>query len=117
MGHGSVLLVEDEPLIAYEIESLLTDDGFTVVGMASTLEDALRAAAEAEAGVALLDVNIEGRSIAPVAEILKRRGIPFALVTGYDRGDLPPEMSEEALVSKPISGEALLQTVRRLLEG
>lgn len=115
MGRRSVLLVEDEPLIAYEIESLLTDEGFTIVGMASTLEDALRIAVDTDAGAALLDVNIEGRSIAPVTDILKRRGIPFALVTGYGRADLPPEMGDATLVSKPIAGEDLLRIVRRLV--
>jgi len=114
VGDKSVLLVEDEPLIAYEIESLLRDNGYRVIGMVASLDEAIAAAEGAAADMALLDVNLEGRSIAPVADILRRRGIPYAFVTGYGRNDLPAALGEATLLTKPISSDALLSVVRRL---
>lgn len=83
-GRLRALLVEDEPLVALMIEDMLADLGIDVTLSASTLADALAAAAaEAEFDFALLDINLRGERSFPAAEALRRRGKPFMFVTGY----------------------------------
>jgi len=78
-----VLVVEDQALVAMEIENLLMERGCEVVGPASTVEVALRCVKTRQIDGALLDVNLQGKDVLPVAEELQKRGTPFILVTGY----------------------------------
>jgi len=81
-----VLLVEDNAVVAMELAATLADMGYEVVGPAATVEDGLRLAEQGGADLALLDMDLRGRSAAPVAEALSARGVPFAFCTGF--GDL-----------------------------
>ncbi|MBV9331915.1 MAG: response regulator, partial [Alphaproteobacteria bacterium] len=78
-----VLLVEDEPLTGMFMHDLLDELGYEVVGPVTNLEDALDAANTTTVEAALLDVNLRGAAVDPVARILRRREVPIALVTGY----------------------------------
>jgi CheY-like chemotaxis protein len=69
-----VLVVEDEALVSMLVEDMLTDLGCVVVGPAAEIEEALRLAGSADIDAALLDVNLGGRPIFPVADALKARG-------------------------------------------
>ncbi|WP_407351544.1 response regulator [Luteimonas sp. R10] len=98
-----ILVVEDESLLAMLLEDLLTDLGMRVCVTAS-IEDALRAVeAQSPLDLALLDVNIGGRMVFPVAQALDRRGIPFAFATGYGEQGLPEGFRQRPVVSKPFS--------------
>ena len=78
-----VLVVEDEMMVSMLIEDMLSELGCHVVGPASRLEDALALAQDAEMDCAVLDVNLGGQPIFPLADLLRQRGLPFAFATGY----------------------------------
>jgi len=104
----SVLLLEDEYLIALDAELSLKDFGVERVEIASTLQEAERLAAAGRYDVALLDVNINGEMSFALAESLRRRGIPVVFATGYElnsRDALPTEVG--IMISKPYTREKL----------
>src|SRR6185312_5300639 len=115
MTGRSVLIVEDEFVLALDMKVILTDAGFDVLRPAGNVADALRLIAELQPGVALLDNNLNGKSAGPIATALHERGIPFAFVTGHGRTSLPPEFSEWPLISKPFNSTRLAAAVRDLL--
>ena len=85
-----ILVIEDESLVAMLLETILDDMGCAVVGPESNIDDGLIAATtEASLDAALLDVNVAGREVFPVAEALKARGVPFVFSTGYGEAGLP----------------------------
>lgn len=97
-----VLVVEDQSLVAMEIEHILTDRGCKVVGPASTVEAALRWVKTRQIDGALLDVNLQGKDVLRVAEELEKRGTPFILVTGYpSRATDVPIMRAARRIKKP----------------
>lgn len=103
-----VLLVEDEALVAMLLETILEDMGCIPVGPAATVEDGLAMVADpAPLDGALLDVNIAGRQVFPIAEALKARGVPFVFSTGYGAGGLPDEWRGHATVQKPFTEAAI----------
>src|SRR5262245_7761017 len=84
-----ILVIEDEPLVAMDVESSLTAAGCEVVGPAATLERAKRLIEESDCDAALLDVNLAGQPVDELATLLTRKNRPFAFVTGYGRDALP----------------------------
>ena len=103
-----VLLVEDEALVAMLLETILEDMGCIPVGPAATVEDGLAMVADpAPLDGALLDVNIAGRQVFPIAEALKARGVPFVFSTGYGAGGLPDEWRGHPTVQKPFTEAAI----------
>jgi CheY-like chemotaxis protein len=102
-----VLVVEDEMLVALLIEDLLTDLGCIVLGPFNTVAKALRAALMEGFDLALLDVNVAGEKIFPVADALAARHIPFLLMSGYGENAIPPGHAERKVCSKPFKGNEL----------
>ena len=99
-----VLVVEDESLVAMLLETILEDMGCTPVGPAGTIEDGLAMVADpAPLDAALLDVNVAGRQVFPVAEALKARGVPFVFSTGYGEGGLPEDWRGHQTIQKPFT--------------
>src|SRR6185295_15398151 len=78
-----VLVVEDEMMVSMLIEDMLSDLGCTVVGPASRLDEALELAKADGIDCAVLDVNLGGQPIFPLADLLRQMGRPFAFATGY----------------------------------
>jgi CheY-like chemotaxis protein len=95
-----VLIVEDAVLLALELEAGLTDAGARVVGVAADLNEAERMLGLAF-DVAVLDANLNGRSVLPVARMLAARGTPFIFATGYDEAGVAPEGFHAPVVRKP----------------
>ncbi|HZK99315.1 MAG TPA: response regulator [Caulobacteraceae bacterium] len=102
-----ILVVEDEIMIAMMIEGMLTDLGCEIVGPASKLEAAIALATEEALDAALLDVTIRGGQVFPVAEILRRRSIPFILASGYGDWALPEAFQGSPRLQKPFTAAAL----------
>ena len=102
-----VLVVEDEALVAMLLETILEDMGCVAVGPAATVDEGLRMATEEAIDTALLDVNVAGRQVFPVAEALKRRGVPFIFSTGYGEGGLPDEWRGQPTLQKPFTEAAV----------
>ena len=109
-----ILIVEDETLVAMNIEDVLTEEGCEVVGPASRLDVAIRLAREERIDAAVLDVTIRGGQVFPVAEILMDRGIPFVLASGYGDWALPERLKGQSRLTKPFSSEELLRSMRAL---
>lgn len=116
-GQRRVLVVEDEALIAMDIEAQLTTAGYEVVGPAGTIEEALQLIDTAPFDVALVDANVRGRQVGGIAEALAAKQIPFAFATGYGRSALPAAFQERRILAKPFGHEELLATVAALLKG
>ena len=96
-----VLVVEDEMMVSMLIEDMLTDLGCTIVGPASRLDEALQLAGEAELDCAVLDVNLGGQPIFPLADLLRQMGRPFAFATGYGDAGLRDVDKGSPVLQKP----------------
>jgi len=103
-----ILLVEDMLLAALELDKLLRCTGIEPVGPAARLEQALALAERERLDGAVLDINLDGKMVFPVAEVLRRRGVPFVFLTGYgDVAALPDEFRSERRLIKPVRTEEL----------
>jgi DNA-binding response OmpR family regulator len=111
-----VLLVEDEALIALVAEDALLAAGCRVVGPAHKLKTALAMAEQGDIDLAVLDINLAGAMVWPVAEVLARRNIPFTLLSGFGRGlDMPPGCRQAPLLAKPVKPDELEAALKTLL--
>ena len=106
-----ILIVEDEMLVAMNIEDMLLDLGHEVAGLASRLEPALSLAREGEFDLAMLDVNLAGETSFPVAEILAGRRIPFLFATGYRIKGIAEEYRTYPVLQKPFRAQDLEQAL------
>ena len=95
-----VLIVEDALLLALELEAGLSEAGATVVGSAADVEEGLRMA-DQPLDAAVLDANLNGESVLPVAEALAARGVPFIFATGYGDSKFAPQGFDAPLIKKP----------------
>ena len=111
-----ILIVEDEPLLAMELETNLNALGCKTLRSAATLNAAKAAIGDSGCDAALVDVNLGGRQADELAVALTRKNIPFALVTGYGREGLPAGFKEVAILSKPFAKEELLVVLAQLLQ-
>jgi two-component sensor histidine kinase/two-component SAPR family response regulator len=102
-----ILLVEDESLIAMAMEETLTDLGFAVVGPIGSQAKAVAAAQREELDGAILDVNLDGQVIYPVADVLTARDVPFFFVTGYNVGSIDSRYAHIPILQKPIDLQEL----------
>jgi CheY-like chemotaxis protein len=110
-----ILIVEDELMIRMLLEDMLDELGYSVAAEAAHIDEALAAAANPELDIAILDVNLHGRTIAPVAAILAERGIPFVFATGYGEQGVPDGYRDRPTLRKPFQKEALRQSLDRAL--
>lgn len=110
-----VLVVEDEYLIRMLLEDMLADLGYEVAAAVGTIAEASDLAASGAFDVAVLDVNLEGKEIFPVADILAKRNLPFVFVTGYGEGSLPPNYRGRPALQKPFQAEQIKIALSGLL--
>jgi CheY-like chemotaxis protein len=80
-----VLVVEDEAILLLNLQDMLLDLGCVVAGTADKLDDALQIARTSDFDVALLDVNLGGKRVDPVADVIRARGTPIVFVSGYGK--------------------------------
>ncbi|KCZ52323.1 response regulator [Hyphomonas pacifica] len=99
----SVLVVEDDFLIAYDLKIQLEERGYIVTGPAGSVEDALAALEKHDICSAILDIDLHGKPSFPVAEVLREKGIPFLFLSGNYSWELPPELSDSLVHPKPVS--------------
>jgi DNA-binding NtrC family response regulator len=112
-----VMIVEDELLVAMELESLLEDQGCAVVGPAPTVDRALALLDRERPDAVILDVNLDGQTAVPVAAALNARGVPFVLATGYGNAQAcEPELKGAPRIDKPVSHDRLVRVLARILE-
>jgi CheY-like chemotaxis protein len=106
-----VLIVEDEMLVAMNIEDMVLELGHEVAGIANRLEPALLLAREGAFDIALLDVNLAGSLSFPVAAVLRDRNIPFLFATGYGMKGMAEEFGSSTVLQKPFRGQDLEQAI------
>jgi CheY-like chemotaxis protein len=109
-----ILVVEDEPMIAFALEDLLVDLGYDPVGPAYRLRDALALAAAEPLDAAVLDVNLNEERSYAVAELLSARGVPSLFATGYAEGGLEWK-GEAAVIAKPYGRDQLARALGALI--
>jgi CheY-like chemotaxis protein len=112
-----VLVVEDEIMIRMLLEDMLDDLGYEVVGTAATLDEALGLASQADIELAILDVNLNGSPVYPVADALAVRKVPFIFSTGYGEQGLPEDYRECQLLQKPFQLENLERALAMVAKG
>ena len=111
-----VLIVEDESLVAMLLETILEDMGCVPVGPAATVEEGLQMASEGDpVDAALLDVNVAGKQVFPIAEALKARGVPFVFSTGYGEGGLPDQWRGQPTLQKPFTEAAVRDALMKAM--
>lgn len=112
-----VLVVEDEMLVSMLVEDMLADFGCSVVGPAPDLEEAMSLASTADIDAALLDVNLAGKPIFPVADALKARGVPFAFASGYGAAGVEGDHRGAPVLQKPFRQSDLERALTGLVTG
>ena len=113
----NILVVEDELLIAVEMEAMLEDLGCHVLGPFSRVMEALDALDALQVDAAVLDVNVRGEMIFPVADRLRARGVPMVFCTGYaDLPDILDPLEGSVRLSKPCTGSHVEAALRAELE-
>lgn len=110
-----VLVVEDEPLLVMMLEDMLEQLSCDVVGVAPRLSQAKTLLATRQFDCALLDVNLAGESVYPLAQHLAERGVPFVFVTGYDKLEMLKRFRGRPMLRKPFTTEALARVLRDLI--
>ncbi|MFL5335530.1 MAG: response regulator [Geminicoccaceae bacterium] len=110
-----IMLVEDDTLIALDLEASLNEAGCAVLGPMATVAAAIAALAENSPDGAVLDVNLGREMVYPVADALADRGVPFVFLTGYGRDILPERHHDRALLAKPFQPDELMRELVRVV--
>jgi PAS domain S-box-containing protein len=110
-GPTSVLIVEDEILIAMDVKHLLEDAGYEVIGPVSSVKQAFEALEERECSFAILDINLGKETSEPIAERCVEDNIPFVVVSSYRKAHQPLVFQSAPFISKPVQHAQLLSTV------
>jgi DNA-binding response OmpR family regulator len=109
------LVVEDEAVISFLLEDMLGELGASEVRHAASVRAALSALDAASPDFAVLDVNLGGERVYPVAERLEKDAVPFVFITGYGKSGIDARWAQKAVVQKPFNLDMLTGALRALL--
>ncbi|MBB2682728.1 UNVERIFIED_ORG: CheY-like chemotaxis protein [Rhizobium etli] len=108
-----VLIVEDEFMLAEDMSQQLAEAGALVLGPAQSLERAFELLTAADVlDAAVLDVNLHGKQVYPIADTLVERHVPFVFTTGYDASTLPARFKSMSCYAKPVDMSRLIETLQ-----
>jgi CheY-like chemotaxis protein len=110
----NILVVEDESIVSFMIEEMLLEMGCAEVWHAGAVPKALALLETRKPDRAILDVNLAGMLVYPVAERLAQLRVPFFFCTGYGRKGIAPEWSDKPVIQKPFDQDTLEQAVKAL---
>jgi CheY-like chemotaxis protein len=110
-----ILLVEDEALIALMLEDMLEAMDCAVTALAPRVTLGVNLAETGDFDLALLDVNVAGENVEPVADALAARGIPYIFATGYGQAGVPIKHRDRPVVAKPFRSEQLETAIKKAL--
>jgi len=114
---GVILLVEDEFLIALDVQMRLQEAGYKVLDPVASVEDAMAALDKTQVCAAILDMNISGSTSLPIAQRLESEGKPFIFLSGNDTLHLRERYPHHMVMTKPINYEQLIGAVRQICGG
>jgi len=114
---GAVFLVEDEVMIRMMVADMLVELGYSIAAETGEIDQAVKLARTTNFDIAILDVNVNGKMISPVAEVIQARNRPFIFATGYGAQGLPPEFRDRPALQKPFQMESLAAMIERALRG
>jgi CheY-like chemotaxis protein len=110
-----ILIVEDEALVAMQLEDMLGELGHEVAASCARLDEAVATAQTVACDMAVLDINLAGQKSFPVAEALKSRGVPFLFATGYGGSVLPAALAGTQILHKPYGLDDLKSALLHVL--
>ena len=110
-----VLITEDEFFLALCLGQVLEEQGYAVIGPAGDVEEALELVKKGQLSGAILDINLNGEMVFPVAKELMERNIPFLFTTGYRGLDIPPAFRDIPRLEKPVPAQVLVGAVKNML--
>jgi len=116
MNRSSILIIEDEGMIAMMLEDMVISLGHNVTAVASNLEKGLELADRETFDIALLDVNLNGKPSYPIADLLSARNVLFLLTTGYGTG-IDEAWRGRPILQKPFTEEQLGHALQTLTGG
>ncbi|NYZ63180.1 response regulator [Luteimonas deserti] len=111
-----VLIVEDESLLAMTVEDALIRVGWSVPAAAASVPEALSAVERGGFDIALLDINLGGQKVFPVADALLARGVPLVFASAYGGEGLREDLRHLPIIAKPFSHSELVTTLREAME-
>ena len=111
-----VLIVEDEFFLADDLRRALEREAVIVVGPIGTEAGSLALLKDVPVDCAILDINLHGKMVYPLARALSQRDVPFLFVTGYDSIEVEEGFGDVDLIQNPVSTEALMQGINRLTD-
>jgi CheY-like chemotaxis protein len=110
-----ILIVEDEPMIALDLQDFLVDAGFEVVAVAGRLDKALALIENVDVDVAVVDANLAGVSASPAAAALVTRGVPFVVLSGYSLAQQQDAFPGGHFLQKPCRPARLIDALNHLV--
>ena len=110
-----ILIVDDEPMIAFDLQELIIDAGFASAGVAGRLEAALAVIESGACDAAILDANLAGVSASPAAAALVARGLPFIVLSGYSAWQHQDAFPGAVFLQKPCGPARLIEVLRSIL--
>lgn len=111
-----ILIVEDETIVSMLLEGMLLDLGHDIIGPVRTLSEALTAVRKVKPDLAIIDVNLQGICSFPVADILRKRNIPFIFVTGYGKAGIEDKYTNTLVLQKPFDIVHLSDIIAKAFE-
>jgi CheY-like chemotaxis protein len=109
--------VEDEVMIRMMVADMLEELGYSIAAEAGEIKEAIKLAQSTDFDLAILDVNVNGKVISPVADLIKARKLPFIFATGYGSSGLPEEYRDRPALQKPFQLETLGRMIDSALRG
>ncbi len=111
-----VLIVEDEMLVAMDLQEQLETEGCIIIGPVANVKSALEVLSEHHPDVATLDLNLNGETSAAIANALTEMSVPFLLTTGYSEEQIDDQFPKAPWVNKPVNMAELLEKLVALLK-
>lgn len=112
----SILLIEDDPLLAMDVEMVLKAAGYRVIGPVATSADAIAVLHDESPDMTILDLNLGTEMVFPVFDCLARIGIPFIILSGHSQRMVPARHADRPFLQKPYEAKALLRVIQNTLE-
>jgi two-component SAPR family response regulator len=108
---GNVLIVEDEAIIALDLQGILTFAGYRVIGPVTSVTEALPVLVSQKLDAAILDIHLGKQMVYPVADKLLNARVPFVFVTGQPLQTIPQNHRNRLIVRKPYHPQKILETL------